>query len=170
MTPPNKRQSVTPRNEPDPNEYYYRFDPLIERFHISGDVQILKNFIRLGGDIRRYKGLAETVADLIGVSPEPNPGGGKAADMINFYIEVELIRKAPRQRNRNKTKPTEARPRKPTKAPTLTEQLAGLKKKTSRTDAIVELAEKYGLSFDGGEYRYKKGEKLFIERFGKRWN
>jgi len=137
------------------------FDGLIERFYLTGDIEALQKFIIEGGDIHKYDSdLAETVAGLIGAKPEPNPGGAKDAEMINFYLEVELRRIAPALKNKNKHLPKDL---------PLKDQLAELKSKTSISDAIQQIAERYSLSFDGGDYRYKKGKKLFKERFKKGW-
>ncbi len=158
MKPPIKWRSPTPEEEIEHDKFLFddRFDHLIERFYLTGDVELLKEFIIQGGDIHKFDSdLAKTVAGLIGAKSEPNPGGGKDAEMINFYLDVELRRIAPALKNRNKHLPKDL---------SLKDQLAELKKKTSIDDAIQQVAERYSLSFDGGEYRYKRGKKLFTKK------
>ena len=143
------------------------FDGLIERFYLTGDIEALQKFIIEGGDIHKFDSdLAETVAGLIGAKPESNPGGAKDAEMINFYLEVELLRGSLRQKKKDKAVPSVTQRRNPTKVKTLQEQLQDLKK-VSKEVAIEEVANKYKRSFDGGKYRYKKGKKLFTEKFKK---
>jgi hypothetical protein len=167
MKPPFKVRKLTPEEEIEWTKSHYedRFYYLIERFYLTGNLETLKEFVLRGGDIHRYD-LGKTIADLIGAKPEPNPGGGKAADMIDFYLEVELLRGSLRPKNRDKAEPTVTRPRKLPEDKTLQEQLLDLKK-VPKDDAIEEVSEKCKLSFDGGEYRYKKGKKLFKESFKK---
>ena len=172
MKTPIEWRSPTPEEEAEHDNFLFvdRFDNLIERFYLTGDVKFLKEFILLGGDIHKFDSdLAKTVAGLIGAKPEPNPGGGKDAEMINFYLEVELLRGSLRQKKKNKVAPSITHPRNPTKEKTIQEQLRNLKK-VSKDVAIEEVSEKYQRTFDGGEYRYKKGKKLFIEKFKRGWN
>ncbi len=168
MKTPFEVRKLTPEEtvEWTKGHYEYRFDYLIERFYQTGNLETLKEFVLRGGDIHGYD-LGKTIADLIGAKLEPNKGGGKPADMIDFYLEVELLRGSLRQKNKEKAEPTVTKPRKLPKEKTLQEQLLDLKK-VSKDDAIEEVAGKRKLSFDGGEYRYKNGKKLFKERFEKR--
>lgn len=136
-------------------------DRLIEDFHFTGDVESLRTFILSGGNVHDYdRDLAVTVAGMLGVKPEPNAGGAKDAENIRFYIEVENRRIAPALKNKNNHMSKDA---------PLADQLAAMKKKTSKDDAILAIAEPLGLSFYGGEYKYKKGKALFTEKFKKGW-
>jgi hypothetical protein len=137
-------------------------DRLIEDLHFTGDVESLRTFILSGGNVHDYdRDLAVTVAGMIGVKPEPNAGGAKDAENIRFYIEVENRRIAPALKSKSNHMSKDA---------PLADRLAALKKKTSKDDAILAIAEPLGLSFDGGEYRYKQGKKLFEDKFEKGWN
>lgn len=133
------------------DHYEHRFEHLIERFNQTGDQELLEEFILSGGDIHLYD-LGEIIVDMMRSKPSKNPGGAKDGKNRRFYLEVEMIRKQHPPKNKNKHLPKDA---------TLQERLQSLKKKTSLDDAILEVAERSGISFDGGEYRYKKGKALF---------
>ena len=158
---------LTAEEETEQNEILYeqRFEHLMEEFFFTGDVQVLKSFINLGGDIDQY-GLRETIADLISVGSAPNPGGAKDAINIAFYMAVE----SRMMRWVKKSKSNEDGP----KDPTLQEQLLSLTK-VGKTQAIAEIATEWsekgrGISYEGGRTRYKTGKKLFIEKYDRVWN
>ena len=128
---------------------------LYEKIVFTGDLDALAAFIREGGDIEQID-FREIIPDLIEANPKKNPGGAQDADNIAFYIAVEARRCAMWTVRRGGF-------------PTFQKKLSALKKTTKET-AIDDIAIDAELSYDGGDYRHRKGKKLFVERFGREWN
>jgi hypothetical protein len=165
MSPPEEPRSQTSEEKAGQAEALFeqRFDHLMEEFSFTGDVEVLKAFIKRGGDIDQYN-LRDIIADLIGGKPGPNPGGAKTAINIAFYMAVNA------RRNRMKSTKRLAAP----KCPTLQDQLLSLRK-VGKTATIEEIAAEWsakgrGVSYEGGRTRYERGKKLFKQKFGRVWN
>jgi hypothetical protein len=165
-TPKKPQDVVTSEGDDQEKELCdQRFEHLMEQFYLSGDVEVLKDFIKRGGDIDQYD-LREVIIELIDARAEPNPGGAKDAINIAFYMAVE--RRMMRW-ERNSKLSDEA-----VEDLTLQEQLLSLKK-VGKTKAITEIAEEWsakgrGVSYEGGRTRYETGKKLFIEKYDRVWN
>ena len=172
MKAPNRLLSQTSKEEE--KTISCGFDPTLENlmqlYDFTGDVEALKEFILRGGDIHKYN-LGEVVVKLMGKNLFPNSGGAKPAEMITFYIEVEVARTKPALRDKKwriKQKGTDNKLKTPEEK--LTNFFAVLKTKTSKVDAIESISKANGLTYDGGKYRYNKGQSLFKKRFKRGWN
>jgi hypothetical protein len=129
----------------------------------TGNRLQLAEFIIAGGEIDKYE-RRKTIAEVVAAKPHINPGGSKDAINLTFYVEVELRMLALRPESSGEK----------VENLTLREQLASLKEVTKRTAikkiASEETAKGRGVDYEAGRTRYKKGRKLFIEKFGREWN
>jgi len=139
-----------------------RLDHLLEEFFFTGDIDLLKEYVRRDGDIDLH-GLRDVIADLIGAESKPNKGGSKDALNLGFFLAVEGRRRSIRRNPKITAEELADRP--------LKEQLSTLKK-VGKSSAIREISNEWsskgqGVSYEGGRSRYEKGKQLFIKKFGK---
>ena len=157
--------ALTPEEKEAEAKFEQRFDHLMEEFFFSGDIRVLQEFIKRGGDIDQYD-LRDIITDLMDATFEPNPGGAIDAINIGFYMAVEARMNSLRKKSDGKSRGANVL--------TLQEQLLSLKK-VGKTAAIKEIAVEWstkgrGVSYEGGRTRYKKGKELFKAKFGRVWN